>query len=67
MDGGFFEGMQVCEGFGSVKTYVLLMGEELQCSRDSRYAMPSAAPTSRAMGCIIWDLVEQPQALLAQM
>jgi len=46
---------------------VLLMGEELQCSRDSRYAMPSAAPTSRAMGCIIWDLVEQPQALLAQM
>jgi class 3 adenylate cyclase len=67
MDGEFLEGAEVCEGFGSVKTYVQLMGEAVERSRDALYAMPPAALASRARGYLIWGLVGQPRALLEQM
>jgi class 3 adenylate cyclase len=67
MDGEFLEGTEVCDGFGSVKTYVQLMGEAVERSRNALYAMPPKALASRALGYVIWDFVEQPRALLEQM
>ena len=67
MNGEFLEGAEDCEGFGSVKTYVQLMGEAVERSRDALYAMPPAALASRARGYLIWGLVGHPRALLEQM
>jgi hypothetical protein len=67
MDGQFLEGTEVCDGFGLVKTYVQLMGEAVDRSRDALCAMPPKALASRALGYVIWDFVRQPRALLEQM
>ena len=67
MDGQFMEHTEVCDGFGLVKTYVQLMGEAVERSRDALYALPPKALASRALGFVIWDFVRQPRALLEQM
>lgn len=67
MDGQFLEGTEVCDGFGLVKTYVQLMGEAVERSRDALYALPPKALASRALDYVIWDFVRQPRALLEQM
>ena len=67
MDGEFLKGEDSYEGFGRVETYVQLMGEAVERSRDALYAMPPAALASRARRYVLWGFLGQPRALFEQM
>lgn len=67
MGGEFLRREETCEGFGTVGTYVQLMGDAVERSRDALYAMPPAALASRARGYLRWALRRSPGALLEQM
>jgi hypothetical protein len=66
MDGEFLRREETCEGFGTVGTYVQLMGDTVERSRDALYAMPPAALASRARGYLRWAIRRQPGALFEQ-
>lgn len=67
MDGKFLNGEETYDGFGSVKTYVQLMGEARERARDALYAMAPAAAASRARRYAVWATLAEPRALFAQM
>jgi hypothetical protein len=67
MNGEFLRREETYEGFGAVGTYVQLMGDTVERSREAMYAMPPAALASRARRYLRWNLLKQPGALFEQM
>ncbi len=66
MSGKFLMGEEAYEGFGLVRTYVQLMGEARDRSRDALYSTPDAL-TSRVRQYLVWGLLGMPRALFEQM
>jgi len=66
MNGEFVVGDETCEGFGPVRTYVKLMGDVKERSREAMYST-SAALTSRVRGYLVGGMRLMPRSVLEQM
>jgi len=66
MSGEFEMGEETYEGFGPVRTYVQLMGDVKERSREAMYST-SAALTSRVRSYLVWGMRLMPRALFEQM